>query len=203
MVVWGLALLHPTRVNTVINLSLPYQQRGEMPWIELMELVLGPDYYFVHFNRHPGVADAILDQNAARFLRNLYRKDVPVQAGEQGMAMINLAKAETPLGEAVMSEEDLAVYVAAFQRSGFTGGINWYRNLDRNWNLLAAVDPVIHQPTLMIYGDKDVIPKSEDMADFVPNLDVISLDCGHWIQEEKPAETTKAILDWLVRQSAS
>lgn len=203
MVVWGLALIHPARVNKVINLSLPYQQRGDMPWIELMELVLGPDYYFVHFNRHPGVADAILDKNASRFLRNLYRKDVPVQAGEQGMTMINLAEAKTPLGEPVMSQEDLAVYVAAFQKSGFTGGINWYRNLDRNWHLLADVDPVVRQPALMIYGDKDAIPKSDTMTDFVPNLDVISLDCGHWIQEEKPEETNQAILNWLAQKSAS
>ncbi len=202
-VVWGLALLHPGRVNKVINLSLPYQERGEMPWIAFLELILGSDYYFVHFNRQPGVADAILDKNAARFLRNLYRKNVPSVAPEPGMAMINLARAETPLGEPVMSDSDLAVYVSAFETSGFTGSINWYRNLDRNWHLLADVDPIIRQPTLMIYGDRDVIPKFEKLADFVPNVDVVSLDCGHWIQKEKPEETNQTILNWLARQSAA
>jgi len=201
-VVWGLALLHPNRVSKVINLSLPYQERGDMPWIEMLELILGQDYYFVHFNRQPGVADAVLDANAFRFLRNLYRKNVPPQAPEPGMAMINLASAETPLGEPVMSEADLAVYAAAFERSGFTGGINWYRNLDRNWHLLGAVDPIIRHPTLMIYGDQDVIPKFERLAEFVPNVDVVSLDCGHWIQEEMPEETSAAILAWLARQVA-
>lgn len=201
-VVWGLALLHPGRVDKVINLSLPYQERGETPWIEFLELILGSDYYFVHFNRQPGVADAALDKNAARFLRNLYRKDVPLQAPEPGMAMINLATAEKALGEPVMSDNDLAVYISAFEISGFTGGINWYRNLDRNWHLLGEVDPVVRQPTLMIYGDRDVIPKFEKLADFVPNADVISLDCGHWIQEEKPEETNQVILNWLARQSA-
>ncbi|MBU1306174.1 MAG: alpha/beta hydrolase [Alphaproteobacteria bacterium] len=199
MVVWGLTLLHPARVNKVINLSLPYQERGDRPWIEVLEQVLGSDYYFVHFNRQPGVADAILDENASRFLRNLYRKNVPVQAPEPGMAMINLARAKVPLGEPVMSDADLAVYVSAFETAGFTGGINWYRNLDRNWHLLADADPIIHQPALMIYGDRDVIPKSATLADFVPNVDVTSLDCGHWIQEERPQETTQAILDWLAR----
>ena len=202
-VVWGLALLHPDRVDKVINLSLPYQERGETPWIEFLEQILGGDYYFVHFNRQPGVADAILDRNAARFLRNLYRKNIPLQAPEPGMAMINLAKAETALGEPVMSDDDLAVYIAAFEKSGFTGGINWYRNLDRNWHLLGELDPIIRQPTLMIYGDRDVIPKFEKLADFVPNVDVVSLDCGHWIQEEEPEKTTRTILDWLARQSAS
>lgn len=202
-VVWGLALLHPGRVDKVINLSLPYQERGETPWIEFLELILGSDYYFVHFNRQPGVADAILDKNAARFLRNLYRKDLPLQAPEPGMAMINLARAETALGEPVMSDNDLAVYISAFEKSGFAGGINWYRNLDRNWHLLGAVAPIVHQPTLMIYGDRDVIPKFEKLADFVPNVDVVSLNCGHWIQEEKPEETNQTILSWLARQSAT
>lgn len=202
MVVWGLTLLHPARVNKVINLSMPYQQRGEQPWIEFLEQVLGSDYYFVHFNRQPGVADAILDENTFRFLRNLYRKNVPLQAPEPGMAMINLARADTPRGEPVMGDAELAVFVAAFEKSGFTGGINWYRNLDRNWHLLAEIDPIIHQPTLMIYGEQDVIPKFDRLADFVPNVDVVSLDCGHWIQEEKPQETNQTILNWLAHNGA-
>ena len=199
MVVWGLALLHPTRVDRLVNLSLPYQERGERPWIEVLEQFLGPDYYFVHFNRQPGVADAVLDANTARFLRNLYRKNEPARAPEPGMAMINLATSNTPSGEPLMSESELAVFVSAFEASGFTGSINWYRNLDRNWHLLAEIDPVIKQPALMIYGDRDVIPKSERLPVFVPNVEQISLDCGHWIQEEKPEETNEAILSWLRR----
>jgi pimeloyl-ACP methyl ester carboxylesterase len=197
MVVWGLTLLHPDRVNKVINLSLPYQERGPVPWIELMEMVLGGDFYFVHFNRQPGVADAVLDENTSRFLRNLYRKNEPAAEPAPGMAMINLARAETPRGEPVMNDDDLAVFVDAFESSGFTGSINWYRNLDRNWHLLADADPVIRQPTLMIYGDRDVIARSENLATFVPDVDVVSLDCGHWIQQEKPDETNRAILTWL------
>ncbi len=98
MVVWGLAVLHPHRVNRVVNLSLPYQERGEVPWIELMEAVLGDDFYFVHFNRQPGVADAVLDENASRFLRNLYRKDEPPAEPAPGMVMIDLARAGTRAG---------------------------------------------------------------------------------------------------------
>ncbi|AGZ42137.1 alpha/beta fold hydrolase [Actinoplanes friuliensis] len=191
MVVWGLALLHPHRVNKVINLSLPYQERGERPWIEVMEQFLGGDFYFVHFNRRPGVADAVLDKNTFQFLRNLYRK------AEIGTSMVDLAEAETPAGDPLLSDSELAVFVSAFEKSGFTGSINWYRNLDRNWHLLADVDPIIRQPTLMIYGDRDAIRKSENLTDFVPGVEVVSLDCGHWIQQEKPEETTEAILRWL------
>lgn len=196
-IVWSLAMMHPSRVSKIINLALPYQERGEKPWIEFMEEVFGEDFYFVHFNRKPGVADKVLDENRSRFLRNLFRKNVPLTPPEPGMMMINLAKAEAALGEPIMSEEDLAVFISAFEVSGFTGGINWYRNLDRNWHLLADVNPIITQPTLMIYGERDLIPKSENLPNYVPNLDIASIDCGHWIQQEKPEETNKTILSWL------
>lgn len=201
-VVWNLALLHPERVNKVINLALPYQERGEKPWIEFMEEVFGGDFYFVHFNRQPGVADAILEGNTSQFLRNLFRKNVPPAPPEPGMLMINLARADKPLGEPIMNEKELSVFVSAFDSSGFTGSINWYRNLDRNWHLLAEVKPIILQPTLMIYGDRDLIPKSQSLKDFAPNLDVVSLDCGHWIQQEKPEEANQAMLKWLGKQDS-
>ena len=197
MVVWGLALLHPERVDRIINLSLPYQERGDMPWIDLLEQFLGPDYYFVHFNRQPGVADAVLDANVPRFLTNLYRQNLPQTPPEPGMAMINLALAEVPQGEPVMGEEDLQVLVTSFEKTGFTGSINWYRNLDRNWHLLSDADPVIPHPTLMIYGARDPVPPSPRLALFVPNLDVVTFDCGHWIPEEKPEDTNRTILGWL------
>jgi pimeloyl-ACP methyl ester carboxylesterase len=118
------------------------------------------------------------------------------------MRMINLARADTPLGEPVMSDSELAVFVSAFESTGFTGSINWYRNLDRNWHLLADVNPVIQQPTLMIHGERDAVARSENLTEFVPNVEVVSLDCGHWIQQEKPEETNRAILTWLERQDA-
>ena len=202
-VVWGMALLHPKRVSKVIALALPYQERGETPWVALIERFIGPNNYMVHFNRKPGVADAVLDQNRRQFLQNLYRKNEPLQPPEPGMLMINLATAKTAAGEPLLSDDELSVLDAAFEVSGFTGSINWYRNLDRNWYLLADVDPIVLHPALMIYGERDVIPRSPNLSDFVPNVDVISLDTGHWIQEEMPEETTKAILDWLAQTSAS
>ena len=201
-VVWSVALLHPERVNKIINLALPYQERGEKPWIEFMEAIFGGDFYFVHFNRQSGVADAIMNENTPRFLRNIFRKNAPPTPPEPGMLMINLARAEKPLGEPLMEDNELSVFVAAFESSGFTGSINWYRNLDRNWHLMADVTPIIHQPTLMIYGERDTIPKSENLKNIVPNLDIVCLDCGHWIQQEKPEETTQSILNWLEQQNA-
>ena len=196
-VVWSMAQLHPARVKKIINLALPYQPRTSVPWIEFMETMFGEDNYFVHFNRKPGVADTVLNAHTGLFLRNIFRKNLPLVPPEPGMMIINLAKAETPLGDAVMSDDDLSVFTASFEETGFTGSINWYRNMDRNWHILKDVDPVIHQPALMIYGTQDMIPPSENLADFVPNVKVQSLECGHWIQQEKPKETTRAILSWL------
>jgi pimeloyl-ACP methyl ester carboxylesterase len=202
-VVWGLTLLHPDRVNKVVALSLPYQERGDMPWIEFMEAVFGGDFYFVHFNRQPGVADAVLDRHAGQFLRNLFRKNQPPSEPEPGMVWINLAEAQTPLGEPLMSDDELAVFVSAFESSGFTPSINWYRNLDRNWHLLADVEPIIQQPALMIYGDRDMVRPSENLSTFVPNVEVVNLDCGHSIQQELPDDTNKVILSWLQHQAAT
>ncbi|WP_375179240.1 alpha/beta fold hydrolase [Enterococcus rotai] len=196
-VVWSMALLHPERVSKIINLCLPYQIRGEKSWIDFMEEFFGDDYYFVHFNKQPGVADAILDDNTAQFLKNLYRKNAPAQAPGAGMEMINLAEATESLGEPVMSEEDLAVYITGFNKTGFTPSINWYRNLNRNWDILGEVAPILQQPTLMVYGEKDSIPPLPNIKDFVPNIDVKSLDTGHWIQEERPEELNQMILEWL------
>ncbi|KIC51353.1 alpha/beta hydrolase [Tateyamaria sp. ANG-S1] len=196
-VVWSMALLHATRVKKIISLALPYQARTAVPWIEFMETVFGMDNYFVHFNRQPGVADAVLNQHVGQFLQNLFRKNLPPIPPEPGMMMINLAKATAPLGDPVMSDDELAVFTAAFEATGFTGSINWYRNMDRNWQILADIDPVINQPALMIYGTQDMIPPSENLAELVPKVQVLNLDCGHWIQQEKPLKTTQAILNWL------
>ncbi len=196
-VVWSMALLHPERVKKMVNLCLPYQVRGEKPWIDFMEEFLGEDYYFVHFNKQPGVADAILNDNTSQFMNNLYRKNVPIQGPSEGMEMINLAKATTALGEPVMSDKDLSIYISGFEKNGFTPSINWYRNLNRNWHLLGEVSPLLEQKTLMVYGEKDVIPPLPNIKDFVPNIDVASLDAGHWIQEERPEELNQLILEWL------
>ena len=201
--IWWLTMLHPTRVEKIVALAMPYMERGDQPWVESMEQILGTDYYFVHFNRYPGVADAVLDDNTHRFLRNLYRKNVPLTAPEPGNTMVNLARAEEPLGDPILSDDELDYLVDAYEASGFTGGINWYRNVDRNWHLLANADPIIRKPALMIYGSRDLVPQNERIAEFVPNVDVVELDCSHWIADELPDETNEAILHWLDNSSKS
>lgn len=202
-VAWSAAVLHPARVSKVVALSVPYMERGEVPPLAFIEAVVGSDSYFVHFNRRPGVAEAVFDANVRQFLRNLYRKNEPAAEQEPGMPLLNLALADTPRGEPVMGDDELAVFVDAFGASGFTPSVNWYRNLDRNWELMADVDPVVRQPALMVYGSRDSVMRAPDLEAFVPRVEVVELDCGHWIQQELPEETTRLILDWLQRQEVA
>jgi len=202
IVVWSMAQLHPSRVVGTINLSVPFMARGDTEWVAFLESLFGPDHYMVHFNRQPGVADAAFEARTEQFLRNIYRteqwNDTPDEP-RPGNSLIRLAERPAPQGKAFMDDDELAVFVNGFEASGFTGGINWYRNLTRNWHILGDAPQVVTTPSLMLYGEYDPVAKSPRLAEHVPNVEVHSLECGHWIQQEKPAQTNALLLDWLAR----
>jgi pimeloyl-ACP methyl ester carboxylesterase len=203
IVVWNMAMLHPERVRALANLSVPFLERGPTDWVSFWEKHLGGDFYIVHFNRQPGVADAAFGANVERLLGNLYRTRqwlAPPREPRPGMAMINLALADDPAGDPLMSDAELAVFVDGFRHSGFTGPINWYRNFTRNWETTADVRQRVDQPVLMIHGRYDMVPPNPKLAEFAPNSEVHVLDCGHWIQQEEPAATNRLLLDWLARR---
>ncbi len=202
IVVWNLALMHSARVSGIINLSVPFMRRGKREWVGFWEEVLGPDFYIVHFNRQPGVADTVFADNPRRFLRNMYQTGTwlePTPEMPPGMPLLHLAKAETMPGKPLMSEAELDVFVRAFESSGFTGGLNWYRNFTRNWSLTQEYPERIEQPVLMIYGDHDVVPRGSGLDQIAPHLAEHSLPCGHWIQQECPDEVNALMLGWLHR----
>jgi pimeloyl-ACP methyl ester carboxylesterase len=206
ILVWNLAMLHPDRVAGVINLSVPLLRRGPTDWVSHWESLLGEDFYIVHFNRQPGVADAVFEENPRRFLGNLYRThqwQEPAAEPQSGMPLINLARANRPRGRPLMSDAELDVFVRAFEHSGFSGGINWYRNFARNWELTADVPEHVPHPAMMIYGRYDIVPVFDRLRDFVPMVETHVLDCGHWIQQELPGETNRLMLGWLERNHPS
>jgi pimeloyl-ACP methyl ester carboxylesterase len=203
IVVWNMAMLHPGRVKALANLSVPFLERGPTEWVGFWEQHLGGDFYIVHFNRQPGVADAVFDANVERLLRNLYRTRqwlAPPRAPQPGMAMINLALSDDPSGEPMMSAAELQVFVDAFRHSGFTGPINWYRNFSRNWQTTADLRQQVDQPVLMIHGRYDMVQPNPRLAQFAPNSEVHTLECGHWIQQEQPEETNRLLLAWLAQR---
>jgi pimeloyl-ACP methyl ester carboxylesterase len=102
-----------------------------------------------------------------------------------------------------MTEEEFAVYEAEFRRTGFTGGINWYRNVDRNWRLTAGIaDRPIDIPVMFLAGERDPVLSfvpTEPMRERCGDLreSVLVPGAGHWIQQERPAETNEALLRFL------
>ncbi|HEY6598881.1 MAG TPA: alpha/beta hydrolase [Pseudomonadales bacterium] len=202
IVVWAMAVLHPDRVAGVINLSVPFMDRGTTEWVGFWEKMLGGDFYIVHFNRQFGVADAAFARDPKNLLRNLYRTEgwkSPPRVPKPGMAMINLVDEQDPPGKLMMSEAELDVFAKAFAAGGFTGPINWYRNFTRNWTILGNVPQKVTCPALMIHGNHDIVPESPKLKEFVPRAEVATLECGHWIQQEQPAQTNALILGWLQR----
>jgi pimeloyl-ACP methyl ester carboxylesterase len=101
-----------------------------------------------------------------------------------------------------LTEEDFEVFVRAFTKTGFRGGLNWYRNIDRNWEDSADLSQRITQPALMITAELDVVLRpemAEGMKEWVPELrkTVLVKGAGHWTQQEKPLEVNAALLEFL------
>src|SRR5947199_10870368 len=120
--------------------------------------------------------------------------------------LIDLIERAAYAGPPLLSEAELQVYVDAFERTGFTGGINWYRNLDRNWETTPELDGAhIEVPSLMITAEWDPVLRpqlAEAMRGLVPDLAVAVIrGCGHWTPHEKPAELNRIMDDRLTRRS--
>jgi pimeloyl-ACP methyl ester carboxylesterase len=190
IVAWHCALLHPDRFSAVIAMSVPYGGRAEFAPVPAMRAMFGEDFYVVRF-QPPGVVDAELAAD--------------VRASMRG-ALVGGAGEGDPLPDWI-SEAEIDVFVESFERSGFTGGINWYRNLDRNWEgtpQLAGAK--VEQPALFLIGEQDLPfltagAKSPEFAERVPNLEEIAWlkDCGHWIQQERAADVSERMISFLAK----
>lgn len=202
ILVWHHALLNPERVIGVANLSVPFMARQASDPVAFWEKMLGPDFYIVHFNRQPGVAATAFEKNTRRFLTNMYRTRQWLDTDEAqpaGGSIVAFAEADMPRGDLMMSEEELQVFIDAFEHSGFHAPCNWYRNFTRNWETTADVEQKVSQPTLMIHGRYDMVP-ALDISPWVADLETFTLECGHWIQQEQPQETNRLLVDWLGRR---
>ncbi|HTB70487.1 MAG TPA: alpha/beta hydrolase [Solirubrobacteraceae bacterium] len=190
-VVWQLAVRDPERVRAVAGLSVPFVPRAPAPPIPIMRQHLGEDFYIVWFQQ-PGVADAALARDVRRTLttKRVWTADWAAEDGE-------------PEPPEWMSAEELNVYVDAFERTGFTGGLNWYRNIDRNWELGEQfAERRIEQPSMFLTGERDPVRRfmpAEAMRGWLTDMRVeLMIDgAGHWVQQERPAEVNDALLDFL------
>jgi non-specific protein-tyrosine kinase len=108
---------------------------------------------------------------------------------------------------AILSAEEKKVFVDTFTRTGFTGGINWYRNFTRNWQRAEGLDHTVRVPSLMIMAENDPVlpPSSADgMEKIIPDLEkYLVRDSGHWTQQEKPDEVSAKLIEWRKRRFGS
>ena len=217
-VAWHAALMRPDRFRAVVGLSVPYRPRGRVQPTTAMPQDADSMFYQLYF-QNPGVAESELEADARISLRKtLYSGsgDVPRRnpgAASSGVGMVPrsggfLTRMKDPSSlPPWLTEADIDVYARQFQQSGFRGGLNWYRNIDRNWELLAPyAGASVSVPALYMAGDLDLVvsfPRMKeviaDLSRYIPQLtaSIMLPGCGHWTQQERAAEVNDAIIRFL------
>jgi pimeloyl-ACP methyl ester carboxylesterase len=209
-VVWSSAQLHPDRVAAVVGLSVPPVPRAQVPPTQAFRAIFGDNFFYMLYFQEPGVADAELDADPAQTLRRvIFGQAAP---GDQAAAMRMLRPGPEGLIERIpepdglpswISADELDHYVAEFSRTGFTGGLNWYRNMDHNWEIQGNLtSAAITVPAMFIAGTDDVVLgfMRPDRAKEVLTgrySEVLIEGAGHWLQQERPDQVNEALLDFL------
>ncbi len=217
-VAWSAALLRPDLFTAVAALSVPHRPRNPAaPPLALLRAAGLEDFYWFYFNRE-GEAEAEFERDIESALRKVLvgiSGDAAASGGKGSGGALNVPAGrgfldglvDPPELPAWLGAADIAVYAAAFRKSGFRGPFNWYRNLDRNWALLSPFHGAkVLPPALFIAGDRDAVIASpigrkalESLEAGVPNLrgKVLIPGAGPWIQQERPAEVNAALLRFL------
>jgi pimeloyl-ACP methyl ester carboxylesterase len=216
-VAWHAALLRPDRFRGVIGLSVPFRPRGPRRPTSVMPRTDDAVFYQLHF-QEPGVAEAELEQDVRAAVRDILLRlsgDVAPIAGSDGFSMVpRPGGLGARFGEhaamalpAWLSEGDIDTYAASFSGTGFRGGLNWYRNIDRNWELLRPFAGLpVSVPALYVAGDRDLVLGFAGAKEMVAGLGrvvpqlrgaVILPGCGHWTQQERPEAVNAAMLEFL------
>jgi len=211
LVVWQMALMAPHRVAAVIGVNTPFFPRLPFRPLDMMRAAAQGNFHYIVYFQEPGTADAELNRDVRRSLRGFYR-DIPpeiieatktmqlgVMGPNEGGILDRLPDA--PHG-GFLTAEDFEVFARAFERTGFTGGLNWYRNFDRNWETTAYLPNTVSQPALMLTAENDPVLRPEmanGMSAWVPNLrdTILIKDSGHWTQQEQPAAVNSALIRFL------
>jgi pimeloyl-ACP methyl ester carboxylesterase len=210
LLMWHFAMSQPDRVERLVGLNIPHTPRPPVDPIEMFRQRFGDDFYIVNF-QDSDEADRAFAANPRKFFTNLVRKNqLPRAIFDQlpdemkVLSLLNVLQRDDPGGELILSEEELDYFVSAYERSGFTKPINWYRNWSANWAAFKGVDQSIALPTLFIAAADELVvgPEHiESMKTLVPDLTVHTLErCGHWSQQEHPETVNRIIVDWLVER---
>jgi pimeloyl-ACP methyl ester carboxylesterase len=218
-VAWHAALLRPDRFRGVVGLSVPFRPRGLSPPTRAMPQTETAQFYQLYF-QEPGVAEAELGRDPRDTIRRLLfsgsgdawsrperapaREGVGMVPRGGGFLTSMIDPEQLPPW---LTDADVDFYADEFARAGFRGGLNWYRNIDRNWELLAPFAGLkVTVPALYVAGDRDLVVAFPGMdkllanlKTFVPELraTIMLPGCGHWTQQERAKEVNAAILGFL------
>jgi pimeloyl-ACP methyl ester carboxylesterase len=221
-IAWQAARLRPDRFRAVAALSVPFRPRGPVRPTSVMPRTADAQFYQLYF-QEPGVAEAELERDPRITVRNMLYGASGEGAAIRAAAVSRGAAPSigmVPRGGGMMqgpgapktlpawlSEADIDFYAGEFKRSGFRGPLNYYRNTDRNWELMAAFAGVpVTVPALYVAGDRDMVVSFPGTAEllanlkqFVPALRNVQMlpGCGHWTQQERPGEVNAAIIDFI------
>ena len=216
-VAWNSARVRPDMFRAVASLSVSFRPRAAQRPTLAMPRTPTSQFYQLYYQT-PGAAEAEFERDPRRTMRNvLYWGSGDAPRGErlrpEGVGMVLLggeflqpgAGPETLPGW--LSEADVDAYAEDFARTGFRGGLNWYRNIDRNWELMAPFEGLrVSVPALYVAGDRDLVvaaPGSDqliaNLKTFVPELkgSLMLPGCGHWTQQERPGEVSAALIEFL------
>ncbi|MGC2781768.1 MAG: alpha/beta hydrolase [Bradyrhizobium sp.] len=207
-VAWHAALFRPDMFTAVVGLSVPPPFRGRARPLDMLSAGGIENFYWQYFQT-PGVAEAELERDVALTMRTMLARGFSnpqslfVAPGKGFLGQVN-PDLPRPFW---LSEADLAHFITAYRASGFRGGLNWYRNIDRNWELTAPwQDATIRQPSLFIAGSEDAVvtgligaKRVQEMQRVLPDLrrKLIIDGAGHWIQQERADEVNAALIAFL------
>jgi pimeloyl-ACP methyl ester carboxylesterase len=214
-VAWHAALMRPDRFRAVIGLSVPFRPRGTVRPTSVMPRTDEAMFYQLYFQQ-PGVAEADLEADVRASVHRMlamHGGDAPRGAGTIAMVPVSAELRRAAMGMVQLplpgwlSEADVDFYAGEFGRVGFRGGLNWYRNIDRNWELLAPfAGAKVSVPALHMVGERDLVmgfsgarELVDNLTRFVPALRETEIlpGCGHWTQQERPEAVNAAMIGFL------
>ncbi|MBD0361820.1 MAG: alpha/beta hydrolase [Coleofasciculus sp. C3-bin4] len=214
VVAWYCSLLRPDIFSATVLLSVPYMPRawGDIRPTEAMKQRVGENQFYQLYFQEQGLAEAELEADVRKAI-TMFLYSASGDAPPQKRWRYLFSKSEKFLDTgtqpetlpAWLTEQDIDFFTGEFERTGFRGGLNWYRNFDRNWELTAFLSGAkLRQPTLFVAGEFDPVitmyrEAFEAMGETVPNLKkkVLLPGAGHWIQQERPTEVNQLLIEFL------
>lgn len=209
-VAWHAALFRPDVFRAVAALSVPYRGRGPSEPLETLRKAGMENYYWLYF-QEPGVAEAEFERDLETTFRKLFygvpgphAPKEPLSVPEGGGFLDRLVLPDAP--PSWLTPEVLTTFVSGYRRAGFRGGLNWYRNITRNWAYTAPWEgALITRPALFLTGTRDPVTAGargaaaiENMKESVPGVKVQLIEgAGHWVQQERPEEVNAALIEFV------